>query len=202
MEPTQADAQQAAGLRPFTVPNLISFARLIGVPLFLYLYLGTQAHGWAIVVLAIGGLSDWVDGFAARRLNQVSRLGELLDPAADRLYILATIFAFTAKGVLPWAFTIALLAREAVLGLCLLVLRRFGYGPLPVHYLGKTATFILLFAFPVLLLAEVTSGATQTVSLASGWALAWWGIVLYWLAGLFYVVQVAGLVRAARRGGS
>jgi len=202
VEPTQADAQQTVGWRVLTVPNLISFARLLGVPLFLYLYLGTQAHGWAIVVLAIGGLSDWVDGFAARRLKQVSRLGELLDPAADRLYILATIFAFTAKGVLPWAFTIALLAREAVLGLCLFVLRRFGYGPLPVHYLGKTATFILLVAFPVLLWAKVTAGGVHTFALASGWALAWWGIVLYWLAGLFYVVQVAGLVRAARRGGS
>jgi cardiolipin synthase len=201
VEPTQADAQQDAGLRVLTVPNLISFARLLGVPLFLYLYLGTDAHGWAMVVLAVGGLSDWVDGFAARRLKQVSRLGELLDPAADRLYILATIFAFTAKGVLPWAFTIALLAREAVLGVCLFILRRYGYGPPPVHYLGKTATFILLVAFPVLLLAKVSPGA-EAWAHASGWALAWWGIVLYWVAGLFYVVQVAGLVRAARRAGN
>ena len=200
MEPTQAETQQAprGDWRILTVPNLISFARLLGVPLFLYLYLATAAHGWAIVVLAIGGLSDWVDGFAARRLKQVSRLGELLDPAADRLYILATIFAFTAKGVLPWAFTVALLAREAVLGVCLLVLRRYGYGPPPVHYLGKTATFILLFAFPILLLAKV-SATVATVAHASGWALAWWGIVLYWLAAAFYVVQVASLVRAARR---
>jgi cardiolipin synthase len=100
--------------------------------------------------------------------------------------------------VLPWAFTIALLAREAVLGICLLVLRRYGYGPLPVHYLGKTATFILLFAFPVLLLAKV-SESLATVAHASGWALAWWGIVLYWLAAAFYVVQVANLVRAERK---
>jgi cardiolipin synthase (CMP-forming) len=184
--------------RVLTVPNLISFARLLGVPLFLYLFLATDAWGWALLVLAIGGLSDWVDGFAARKLHQVSRLGELLDPAADRLYILATIFAFTAKGVLPWAFTIALLAREVVLGVCLLILRRYGYGPLPVHYVGKTATFILLMAFPVLLLAE-TTGWQHTIVYSSGWALAWWGIVLYWVAGLFYVVQVTGLVREARQ---
>ena len=184
--------------RVLTVPNLISFARLLGVPLFLYLFLATHAWGWAILVLAIGGLSDWVDGFAARKLHQVSRLGELLDPTADRLYILATIFAFTAKGVLPWGFTVALLAREVVLGVCLLILRRYGYGPLPVHYVGKTATFILLMAFPVMLLATYTDWL-HTVVYASGWALAWWGIVLYWVAGLFYVVQVSGLVREARQ---
>jgi cardiolipin synthase len=181
-----------------TVPNLISFARLLGVPLFLYLFLATDAWGWAVVVLAVGGLSDWVDGFAARKLHQVSRLGELLDPTADRLYILATIFAFTAKGVLPWAFTIALLVREVVLALCLLILRRYGYGPLPVHYVGKTATFILLMAFPIMLLAKETDWL-HTVVYTSGWALAWWGIVLYWVAGLFYVVQVGGLVREARQ---
>lgn len=184
--------------RVLTVPNLISFARLLGVPLFLYLFLATHAWGWAILVLAIGGLSDWVDGFAARKLHQVSRLGELLDPTADRLYILATIFAFTAKGVLPWGFTVALLVREVVLGVCLLILRRYGYGPLPVHYVGKTATFILLMAFPVMLLAKETNWL-HTVVYASGWALAWWGIVLYWVAGLFYVVQVSGLVGEARR---
>lgn len=195
MEPTPESLRTA---RVLTVPNLISFARLLGVPLFLYLFLATDEWVWAIVILAVGGLSDWVDGYAARRLHQVSRLGELLDPFADRLYILATIFAFTAKGVLPWVFTIALLAREVVLGVCLLILKRYGYGPLPVHYVGKTATFILLMAFPVLLLATETDWA-HTFVYSSGWALAWWGIVLYWVAGLFYVVQVAGLVREARR---
>jgi cardiolipin synthase len=195
VEPTQQSLRTA---RIVTVPNLISFARLLGVPLFLYLFLATHAWGWAVLILTVGGLSDWVDGYAARRLHQVSRLGELLDPTADRLYILATIFAFTAKGVLPWAFTIALLAREVVLGLCLLILKRYGYGPLPVHYVGKTATFILLMAFPVLLLAKATDWQ-HTVVHASGWALAWWGIVLYWVAAVFYLVQVNGLVREARR---
>jgi cardiolipin synthase len=195
VEPTQQSLRTA---RIVTVPNLISFARLLGVPLFLYLILATHAWGWAVLVLAVGGLSDWVDGYAARRLHQVSRLGELLDPAADRLYILATIFAFTAKGVLPWVFTIALLAREVVLGVCLLILKRYGYGPLPVHYVGKTATFILLMAFPVLLLAKATDWQ-HTLVHSSGWALAWWGIVLYWVAAVFYLVQVNGLVREARR---
>jgi cardiolipin synthase len=187
-----------ASRRILTVPNLISFARLLGVPLFLYLFLGPHAYVAAVVVLAIGGTSDWVDGYLARRLRQVSRLGELLDPLADRLYILATLVAFTAGRVVPWWFTAALLLRELMLIVSLAVLRRYGYGPPPVHYLGKTATFILLFGFPVLLLAKASAGAAH-VAWPIGWALAWWGLTLYWAAGVLYVIQTVGLVRAARR---
>ncbi len=183
--------------RILTVPNLISFARLLGVPLFLYLFLGPHFYVAALVVLAVGGTTDWVDGYLARRLHQVSRLGELLDPAADRLYILATLVAFTVGRVVPWWFTAALLLRELVLLGSLLVVRRFGYGPPPVHYLGKTATFILLFGFPVLLLAKA-SPAAAPVAGPAGWALAWWGLSLYWAAGVLYLIQAAGLVRAAR----
>lgn len=185
--------------RIWTIPNLISFARLIGVPVFLYLFLVVHADVAAVIVLVIGGGSDWVDGYLARRLNQVSRLGELMDPLADRLYIFATIVAFTIRGVLPWQFTAALVLRDVVLTACLFVLRRYGYGPPPVHYVGKTATFILLFAFPVLLLAHA-GGSSAAFFHACGWALAWWGVVLYWIAALFYLIQVAGAVRTARRG--
>jgi len=184
--------------RVLTVPNLISFARLAGVPLFLYLFLGPHAYAAAVVVLALGGTSDWVDGYLARRLHQVSRLGQLLDPLADRLYILATLVAFTVGRVVPWWFTAALLLRELVLLVSLAVLRRYGYGPPPVHYLGKTATFILLMAFPVLLLAKASPGAAH-LAWPNGWALAWWGLALYWAAGVLYVIQAVGLVRAARR---
>ncbi|GAB3851014.1 CDP-alcohol phosphatidyltransferase family protein [Dactylosporangium cerinum] len=186
------------GLGPvLTVPNLISFTRLLGVPLFLYLFLATDATGWAVVVLVVGGLSDWVDGFAARRLKQVSRLGELLDPLADRLYILATLFALTFKDVVPWWFTIALLAREAVMILCLVVLRILGHGPPPVHYVGKTATAVLLMGFPMMLLARF-SDAARPWALPSGWALLWWGIVLYWVAAVFYFIQASIHIRAGR----
>ena len=177
----------------WTVPNVISFARLLGIPLFLYLFLVPQADVAAIVVLAIGGTSDWIDGYLARRLGQVSRLGELLDPFADRLYILATIVAFTVRGIVPWQFTVALLARDVVMAICLAVLRRAGQGPPPVHYVGKTATFLLLMAFPMLLLADVTDA---TGWYASGWALAWWGLVLYWIAAIFYAVQARSVLRA------
>nr|WP_050778132.1 CDP-alcohol phosphatidyltransferase family protein [Micromonospora sp. ATCC 39149]QLK01432.1 CDP-alcohol phosphatidyltransferase family protein [Micromonospora carbonacea] len=188
------------GDRVLTLPNLISFVRLLGVPLFLYLLLVARADVAAVVVLALGGTTDWVDGWIARRLRQVSRLGELLDPLADRLYILATLLAFTAREVVPWQFTAALLARELLLLGSLGVLRRYGYGPPPVHYVGKTATFLLLAAFPILLLAHATSAVTATVAGAVGWGLAWWGLVLYWAAGALYVVQAARLVRAVRSG--
>jgi cardiolipin synthase (CMP-forming) len=190
--PSNADA----GLgRIATIPNAVSFARLLGVPVFLYLILGPHYDVAAVIVLVIGGSSDWIDGYLARRLNQVSRLGELMDPLADRLYIFATLLAFAIRGVIPWWFLIVIVAREALMGVCLFVLRRYGYGPPPVHYLGKTATAILLLAFPMLYLATIT-GATFWY--AAGWGFAWWGIVLYWIAAGFYVYQVAGVVRASR----
>jgi cardiolipin synthase len=185
--------------RVLTVPNAISLARLLGVPLFLYLLLVTEQDLAALVVLAIGGTSDWLDGWVARRLGQVSRIGELLDPLADRLYILATLLAFTAREIVPVPFVVALLARELVLLAALGVLRRYGHGPPPVHYLGKTATFILLLAFPVLLLAEAVAG-TAAWAFPVGWALAWWGLVLYWVAGMMYLMQVAQLVRTGEPG--
>ncbi len=196
MEPSQADSSLARG-RVLTAANLISFARLMGVPLFLYLFLVAASPGAlaaAVVVLTVGGTSDWIDGYVARRFGQVSRLGELLDPLADRLYILATVVAFTARGVLPVAFTAALLLREAVLVVSLAVRRRHGYGPPPVHYLGKTATFLLLAAFPMLLLADVSRTAAP-VAHPAGWGLAWWGIVLYWIAAALYIREAAVLIR-------
>ncbi|WP_328347102.1 CDP-alcohol phosphatidyltransferase family protein [Micromonospora sp. NBC_00421] len=204
--PARAEHPRASGGdagatdRVLTLPNLISFVRLLGVPLFLWLFLVVEADVAAIVVLAAGGTSDWVDGWIARRLGQVSRVGELLDPLADRLYILATLLAFTAREVVPWQFTVALLAREVLLLGSLAVLRRYGYGPPPVHYLGKTATFMLLAAFPVLLLASTTTSVTATTAAAIGWGAAWWGLVLYWVAGAMYVMQASRLVRAARSG--
>ena len=184
--------------RVVTVPNVISFVRLLGVPLFLWLLLAfDDQQVAALVVLAIGGTTDWVDGWVARRLGQVSRLGELLDPFVDRLYIVATLVAFTLTAVVPWQFTAVLVAREAVLGVCLLVLRAHDYGPPPVHYVGKTATFMLLSAFPVLLLSQASETAGPYAH-AFGWACAIWGLVLYWIAAFFYIYQVSLLVRATR----
>jgi cardiolipin synthase len=148
-----------------------------------------------VIVLAIGGTTDWVDGFVARRMNSVSRLGELLDPFADRLYILATLIGFTIRGVVPYWLTGALLLREVVLGVALLVLRRHGYGPPAVHYVGKTGTFVLLAAFPVILLAAAVPSIDSWAG-PIGWGLAWWALGLYWAAAVLYLAQTTQVLQA------
>jgi cardiolipin synthase len=183
--------------RVLTIPNALSVLRLLGVPLFLWLLLGPHADGWAIAVLALAGISDWADGKLARLLDQSSRLGALLDPAADRLYIVATLVALALRSVAPLWLVAVLVGRELVLGVALLELRRHGYPPLQVHYLGKAATFLLLYAFPFLLLADAL-GSGGAVVRPVAWAFTIWGTALYLLAGLFYVIQAVGLVRADR----
>jgi cardiolipin synthase len=185
------------GDRVWTLPNALSLLRLLGVPLFLYLLLGPHADGWAVVVLALSGVTDWADGALARALRQGSRLGALLDPAADRLYIVATLVAFVLRDVVPVWVVAVLVGREVVLGVALLALRRVGYPPLQVHYLGKAATFLLLYAFPTLLLAD-GDGTAAGIARPIAYALTVWGGVLYVLAGVLYVVQAAGLVRQVR----
>ena len=187
--------------RVWTLPNALSVLRLLGVPLFLWLLLGPHADGWAVVVLMVAGATDWADGKLARALGQSSRLGALLDPAADRLYIVATLVAFVLRDVVPLWLVAVLVGRELVLGLALLLLRAHGYPPLQVHYLGKAATLILLYAFPLLLLAD-GDGPVAAVVAPVAWALTVWGSALYLLAGVLYVVQVVGLVRAERAAGS
>jgi CDP-diacylglycerol--glycerol-3-phosphate 3-phosphatidyltransferase len=183
--------------RVWTLPNALSALRLLGVPLFLYLLLGPEADGWAVAILIIAGFTDWLDGKLARWLNQSSRLGALLDPAADRLYIVSTLVALALRDIVPVWIVVLLVGREVVLGLALVVLRRYGYPPLQVHYLGKAATFLLLYAFPGLLLADGDGWLADLLE-PFAWALTIWGTVLYVLAGFLYLVQVAGIVRAER----
>jgi cardiolipin synthase len=183
--------------RIWTLPNALSVLRLLGVPVFLWLLLGPEEDGWALVILMVSGFTDWLDGKLARWLNQGSRLGALLDPAADRLYIVCTLVALALREIVPVWVVALLLGRELVLGVMLLVLRRYGYPPLQVHYLGKAATLLLLYAFPVLLIAD-GEGPLAAVAEPFAWALTIWGTALYLLAGLFYVIQVAGIVRAER----
>jgi len=181
--------------RVLTVPNLLSVLRLAGVPLFLYLLLvpGGSAWGadiWAIVVLALGGITDWLDGKLARLLDQYSRIGALLDPAVDRLYILAALAALGVREVVPWWAVAALVARDLVLGATLPVLRARGYGPYQVTYLGKGATFLLLYAFPLLLAAQA-EGWFADLSRPFAYGFAVWGAALYLYTGVLYLAQFA-----------
>ena len=150
-------APQAAGSRTpvvWTVPNLISMARLAGVPLFLWLVIGPEADVWALVVLMVAGFSDWLDGYLARRLDQMSKLGEILDPVADRLYILAAVIGLLYRDIIPWWVAIIIPLRDALLWVLVPFLRTRGYSALPVHYLGKAATAALLYSFPLLFLGD------------------------------------------------
>jgi cardiolipin synthase len=186
--------------RILTVPNLISFARLALVPVFLWLLL-VPREPWAdllaLAVLAGSAFTDWLDGYLARRWNQISRLGQLLDPVADRLYIVATVVAFVVRDIIPWWFALLIVLRDVVLAGLIPVLRRFGLGPLPVHFLGKAATFNLLYALPLLLLGEF-DGALGSVALVFGWAFAIWGAGLYWAAAVLYLEEARRLIRLQR----
>ncbi len=182
--------------RVLTVPNGLSLARLLLVPVFAYLIV-TRQDGWALVVLAFSGISDFLDGYLARLWHQESKLGALLDPAADRLYILSTLLGLAYRELIPWWLVAVVVARDVVLVAVMPVLARNGYGPLPVHFLGKAATFNLLYAFPLILLGE-GSGLAAEVARPLGWAFAWWGAGLYWWAGLLYLRQVRDVVASAR----
>ena len=178
---------QTVGDRVLTVPNLLSLLRLLGVPVFLWLILVPHADGAAVLLLAVSGATDYLDGVIARRWNQVSRLGQLLDPLADRLYILATLLGLGIRGIVPWWLLGVIVARDVLLGCWLLVRRGRGQGPPPVHYLGKAATLNLLYAFPLLLLGD-GAGAWATAARVVGWAFALWGTGLYWWAGVLYLL--------------
>lgn len=187
------DDEVAVSHRVLTIPNVISIIRLAGVPLFLWLVLVPEADGWALAVLFLSGLSDYADGYLARRLNQTSKLGEILDPVADRLYILSTVIGLAARDIIPWWVAVILPARDAFLWCLVPFLRTRGYSSLPVHFLGKAATANLLYAFPLLLLGDA-SGTLSYLAKVFGWAFAIWGIGLYWWAGLLYAWQVRRLM--------
>ncbi|EMD29931.1 CDP-diacylglycerol--glycerol-3-phosphate 3-phosphatidyltransferase [Amycolatopsis azurea DSM 43854] len=175
---------------------MLSILRLAGVPVFLWLLLGPKEDGWALALLVFSALTDWLDGKLARWLNQMSRLGQLLDPAADRLYILATLIAFLIRDIVPWWLVVPLVVREAVLGVCVLLLRRRGFAPPEVTYIGKGATFVLMYAFPFLLL---TQGGSDIAAIARpiGYAFTAWGAVLYVYSGVLYVIQTIQALRTA-----
>lgn len=188
------------GDRIATWPNVLSAVRLAGVPLFLWLVLGprtTAADGAAVGILALAGVTDWLDGKLARMLNQVSRLGQLLDPAADRLYIGATVVGLAVRAIIPWWLLGALVARELCVAASLMVLRRrTAYTALQVSFVGKAATMCLMYAFPLLFLSAHGGTAAEVVRVL-GWAFAIWGTALYWWAALLYLSQVKDLVKGA-----
>lgn len=190
------ERRHAVSHRLLTLPNILSMLRLVGVPLFLWAIVAEQDL-LALAVLMLSGLTDYADGKIARKFHMESRLGQLLDPIADRLYILTTLIGLAWRDIIPVWLVVVLISREVAMTIMLLVLRRRGQIGLPVHFVGKAATFNLLYAFPFLLLAD-RSDWLGDLARPIGWAFAWWGIVLYWLAAILYAVQARAVLARTR----
>lgn len=181
-----------------TVPNLLSFLRLAMVPVFLVLILSGR-DALALLVLIISSITDFLDGAIARRFKQISRLGQLLDPAADRLFIFAALIGLSVRGVIPWWFFAAIILREIMLLVLGIVNANHGYGPLPVHHLGKAATLFLFYALPLLMLGQAFPNVA-VVTDPLGWAFGLWGIFLYWWAGIIYLRETVRIITIPRPG--
>ena len=179
------------------VPNLLSFLRILLVPVFLW-FLLEELFLAAIAVLAVAGLTDFLDGFLARKLNQTTKLGKMLDPVADRLYIFATLLALSATGYVPWWLAGLVILRDVLMLISLPLLASVGYRSLPVHYLGKAGTFALLYSFPLLLMGKIFTQAAFIIT-PIAWAFALWGVALYWWSGFVYLWQLVLLIREERQ---
>lgn len=184
--------------RVLTVPNALSALRLALIPVFVYVLLVAHANGWGVAVLMFSGASDWADGKIARLLDQSSRLGVLLDPAVDRLYMVSVPIVLALSGIVPWWFVIVLLARDGLLATTLPWLRSRGLSALPVTYVGKAATFALMAGFPLVLLGTWDALWSRVVW-ACGWAFLVWGMYMYLWAFVLYAVQVTLVVRRMPR---
>ena len=177
----------------FTIPNGLSVLRLLGVPIFFWQIVAVQQYGWAVLTLAASGATDWLDGYLARRLNQQSRFGAMLDPLADRLYIVAALVALALTQVLPIAIITVLVVRDLYMTALLALLKRRGFSGFPVHFVGKAATMNLLYALPLVLLGTFT-GTIGQISYVIGWAFLLWGIAMYWYGALLYTAQYRSLI--------
>ncbi|MFV0634174.1 CDP-alcohol phosphatidyltransferase family protein [Demequina sp.] len=181
----------------WTVPNIVSFVRIGLIVVFGWLLIAGEDL-WAIIVLALAGISDFLDGFLARRWHQVTQLGRLLDPAADRLLTAVVVVGFAIRGIIPWWLVAILLSRDLMVAIALVIGQAKGLKPPEVSFIGKTATAMLYVVLPVAFLAferwdGIHAGAVIATYIAAG---------LYWAAGLGYVRDVRSRLPGAGRGES
>lgn len=180
----------------WTVPNVISVMRLVLIPVFAVLMLQGQ-HAAALIVVALSSVSDWADGYIARRFNQVSELGKTLDPIADRCFIVVTLGVFVVKDMIPWGLFTVVLARDLVMVVLVALIARAG-TPLAVTIVGKAATLFLLFAFPLYIVSIMSifpAGLTDAAGVAA-WMFAIVGAVLYWVSAGQYLIAGRALLRS------
>ena len=188
--------EDAVDWRPFTVPNAITFVRLLCIPLFLWLLFGRDDRAAAAILLAVLGSTDWVDGWFARRFNQVSELGKILDPAADRLLILTAVVATWIDGSVPFWFALLTLLREGLVALVAIGVAALGGERFDVTWWGKTGTFFLLFAYPFPLGGASTVGAAEVLRIL-GWVTGIPGLIISWYAAFDYGPTTRKVLRDA-----
>ena len=183
--------------RILTVPNALTLLRLLLIPLFVWLALGPESDRWAFAVLAVSSVTDWLDGMIARRYHAISRVGQLLDPVADRLFVGSTLIVLALRDIVPWWLVALLVLRDVFMGGVQLWVHRRGMEPLPVHYVGKAATLCLLYGMPLLFL---TTGDDLLADVAApvAWAFVIWGAGIYWWSAVLYAEQAAAVVSGRR----
>ncbi len=181
----------------WTVPNGLTGIRALGVPIFLYLFLAKDLIGWSFFVLVLGACTDYLDGKVARWLHQESKLGAAMDPTIDRVYIAATVIALAIKHFIPWWLVFVLAVRDIYMLFLVGVYHKSSGKVFEVTFLGKTATFNLLYAFPFLLLS---SGSTLgKIEHVVGWSFALWGLGLYLVTAVDYTETALRAQRSERK---
>jgi cardiolipin synthase len=184
------------GSRIVTLPNLISLLRLACVPVFVWLLADDELVA-AALLLAVLGASDWVDGWIARRYDQGSELGKILDPTADRILLLVAAIALLVQGSVPPVVGVLVLARELLVSVAALALAAAGARRIDVQWVGKAGTLALMFALPLFLWADATDGALHSLVIVAAWSFTTIGLAMSYYAALTYVP----LARAALRDG-
>lgn len=179
--------------RVLTVPNVISFLRICSIPYLAVLI--AQHKMWpALIVLAIAALSDCIDGYIARTFNQVSKLGQILDPIADRLFIVCSTLALVFAKIIPWWALALVVLRDAIMAILIVILAQYDYGPLPVNFMGKTGTALLMVTIVLFMIVFAIAAEPMLILYAAAIACAIWGITLYWFAGILYCIQAYKLL--------
>lgn len=177
-----------------TVPNAISALRIVSIPFIAWLVAKHQMVP-ALFVLAISAASDGLDGIIARRYNQVSKIGQILDPIADRLLIFCSILALGLAGIIPMWMLVVVALRDMLLLVLIVILAQYEYGPLPVHFIGKAGTALMMISITALIFADLWRNSFADMLHLAALAAGIWGIALYWMAGYIYVRQGVRLIR-------
>lgn len=191
-----ATAQRTS--RIWTVPNLISVVRLACAPLVWWLLLGADDPWAAAVLLAVLGASDWVDGWIARRWDQGSELGKILDPTADRILLLTGVLALLVDGSVPVWYGVLVLAREVAIAVTTLSLAAAGARRIDVLWVGKAGTLATMFSLPAFLAASVSHGALHDLMVVVAYGFAIPALVLSYYAAARYVPEARRALKEGR----